>query len=88
MTRIKRGKLFTFHQGHTSPLIDIEPDFISTIKQMCHIRQCLTPCQGLELVSSMKEESKAQKKLIEFENKQSYTIRFGCSCKSWRWLLS
>ena len=36
-TRICCKNLFAFHWGHTSPLLDMEPMFVSTIKQMCQI---------------------------------------------------
>ena len=41
--RIRRNNLFAFHRGHTSHLLNMEPIFVSTIKQMYQIRQCLTP---------------------------------------------
>ena len=72
-TRIYRNKLFAFHRGHTSPLLDMEPMFVSTIKQMCQIRQCLTPPQGIELVNSMISGTAAQEKLVEFKQRNSHT---------------
>ena len=71
-TRIKRKKLFAFHRGHTTPLLDIEPVVVSTIKQMCQIRQCLTPPQGIELVNSMIDGTEVQKNLVRFKKKNSH----------------
>ena len=51
--RVQRGKIFASHRGHTSPLISLEQSVMTTIKQMCRIRQCLTPTQGIALVNSM-----------------------------------
>ena len=74
--RIKHDKLFTFHCVYTTPLLNMEQGFVSTIKkqmsQMCQIRQCLNPPQGIELVNIMIDGTEAQKKLIEFK-KNSHT---------------
>ena len=36
-TRIARDKPFAFNRGHTTPLLNMEPIFVSIIKQMCQI---------------------------------------------------
>ena len=35
--RISRNKIFAVNCGHTSPLLNITPAVISTIKEMCQI---------------------------------------------------
>ena len=72
-TRIRRDKPFAFNRGHTTPLLDMEPVFVSTIKQMCQIRQCLTPPQGIDLVNSMIDGTEAQEKLVKFKKQNSHT---------------
>ena len=64
-TRMQRNNLKSFHRGTTSPLFDIESAVVSTIIEMCGIRQCLTTTpspQGIELFNSMIKETEAQKK--------------------------
>ena len=70
--RIERGKIFATHRGHTSPLISLEQSAVTTIKQMCRIRQCLTPNQGIALINSMVVGTDAQSKLVEWKNKNSH----------------
>lgn len=60
-TRIKCGKLFAFHYGHTTMLLNMEPICVSTIKQMCQISSWLTPHIGIALVNSMIHGTEAQK---------------------------
>ena len=69
--RIKCDKLFAFHRSCTTPLLNMEIVYVSTIKQMCQIRQCLTPPQGIELVNRMINDIEAQKKLIQLKNKKN-----------------
>ena len=57
--------------GHTSPLLDLEPTFVSIIVHMARIFQCLTPVQALNLINGMINMVTVQKKLIAFKEKYS-----------------
>ena len=70
--RLKRGKTFASHRGHTSPLLGFEPAVLTTIKQMCRIRQSLTPTQGIALVNSMIIDTDEQRQLVEWKHTNSH----------------
>ena len=68
--RILRGNIFSEGVGgHRSPLLPLEPVFVSAIVQMARIRQSLTPSQGLALVNGMIEGTREQANLISFKEK-------------------
>jgi hypothetical protein len=68
--RILRGSIFSQGiGGHRSPLLPLEPVFVSTIVQMARIRQSLTPSQGLALINGMVEGTREQANLISFKDK-------------------
>ena len=58
--------------GNRSPLIALEPSFVSTIIRMVSIGQSLTLYQGLALINSVIEGTYAQDQLREFKVKYSY----------------
>ena len=55
--------------GHTSPLLDLEPTFVSIIVHMARIFQCLTPAQALNLINGMIDMAPVQNKFIAFKEK-------------------
>ena len=70
--RIMRNKIFCDHKGHTSPLISIEKAAVTTIIQMCRIRQSLSPSQGVALVNAMIGGGEEQHNLIEWKKRNSH----------------
>ena len=71
--RLKRGAIFCVNgKCYSSPLLPLEPTFVSIIIQMAHIHQCLTPSQGLCLVNSLIKNTPAQQDLIKFKEKYSH----------------
>ena len=53
--------------GHTSPLLDIEPSFVSIILHMARIHHSLTPAQALNLINGMINMAPVQHKLATFK---------------------
>lgn len=52
--RFKRGAIFCVNgKGRSSPLLPLEPMFVSIIIQMAQICQCLTPSEGIYMVKPL-----------------------------------
>ena len=61
--------------GHTSPLIEIEPTLVKIILQMAKIRECLTPSKALFLINNVIKATKYETKLADFKKKYSWETK-------------
>ena len=71
---MKRNQLCTTSSGgHISPLASIEPQIVSLIKTLGHIRNALNQSESIALINSIIKDTPSQQNLIKWKEKNSYS---------------
>ena len=69
--RINRGSIVNAHKGsgQVSPLLPLEPHFVSIILKMAQMGESLTPSKSIALINNIIQGTKHQKELIDWKKK-------------------